>query len=242
MPNFPTRWICAGTIAHDSAALFDDYTTKPGDYDELRLGGTEIRAHWRPFIDAIAQQDLGQMRNDIRRHLQENGVTYNVHGDPSGQPRDWQLDVVPLIISEEDWTRHRSGHPPTGRTAQAHVGRPLRPADARQARADSARTGLSPRRLPAPLREHRSRTPSSAHLCSRSWTGTRRTHVGAGRPHPGALGHGLCDRKPHGHGAGDERHVCRRSHPAPLHLFSRRSAPASMPSRPARLSRPRLPC
>ncbi len=92
-----------------TAALFDDYTTKPGDYDELRLGGTEIRAHWRPFIDAIAQQDLGQMRNDIRRHLQENGVTYNVHGDPSGQPRDWQLDVVPLIISEEDWTGIEAG-------------------------------------------------------------------------------------------------------------------------------------
>ncbi len=92
-----------------TTALFDEYTTKSGDYDELWLGGTEIRAHWRPFIDAIARQDLGQMRNDIRRHLQENGVTYNVHGDPNGQPRDWQLDVVPLIISEEDWNGIEAG-------------------------------------------------------------------------------------------------------------------------------------
>ncbi len=92
-----------------SIALFDQYRLKPGDYDELWLDQSEIRPHWRPFIDALGELDLLQVRTDIQRLLQENGVTYNVHNDPSGQPRDWQLDVVPLIISEDEWAEIEAG-------------------------------------------------------------------------------------------------------------------------------------
>ncbi|MFO0823840.1 MAG: hypothetical protein U0792_12110 [Gemmataceae bacterium] len=31
--------------------------------------------------------------------IRENGVTYNVYGDPRGISRPWQLDPVPLLIS-----------------------------------------------------------------------------------------------------------------------------------------------
>jgi uncharacterized circularly permuted ATP-grasp superfamily protein/uncharacterized alpha-E superfamily protein len=87
----------------------EGYLPEPGAYDELWLGAPEIRPHWQPYLDAAAQLDLMQVRSDIRRLLQENGVTYNVHGDPAGQPRDWQLDVVPLIIDESDWTAIEAG-------------------------------------------------------------------------------------------------------------------------------------
>ena len=38
-----------------------------------------------------------------RRSIRENGVTYNVYGDPQGVDRPWELDMVPLLISPAEW-------------------------------------------------------------------------------------------------------------------------------------------
>ena len=88
-------------------SLLQGYAFAQGaSYDELWLGQKEILPHWRPFIENIITQtkdDLERTRYEIRRLLQENGVTYNVHGDPNGLQRPWKLDLVPMIISEQEW-------------------------------------------------------------------------------------------------------------------------------------------
>ena len=40
--------------------------------------------------------------------IRENGVTYNVYGDPQGIDRPWQLDLIPLLISAGRVEPHRS--------------------------------------------------------------------------------------------------------------------------------------
>ena len=92
-----------------TTTVFANYKLQPNAYDESWIEHGRIQPHWQPYINALQQQDLGQVRQDIQRLLQDNGVTYNVHGDPSRQPRPWRLDVVPLIISEEDWTIIEAG-------------------------------------------------------------------------------------------------------------------------------------
>jgi uncharacterized circularly permuted ATP-grasp superfamily protein/uncharacterized alpha-E superfamily protein len=38
-----------------------------------------------------------------RRLIHENGITYNVYGDPRGIDRPWPLDPIPLVIAEDEW-------------------------------------------------------------------------------------------------------------------------------------------
>ena len=38
-----------------------------------------------------------------RRLLHDNGVTYNVYGDPHSTDRPWPLDPLPLVIDETEW-------------------------------------------------------------------------------------------------------------------------------------------
>ena len=94
-------------------SLLKGYASAKGtSYDELWLGQKEILPHWRPFIENIVthtKDDLERTRYEIRRLLQENGVTYNVHGDPDGLQRPWKLDLVPMIIGEQDWQLIEAG-------------------------------------------------------------------------------------------------------------------------------------
>lgn len=92
-----------------TTTLFANYQLQPHAYDESWNEHGRIQPHWQPYLDALQKQDLSQVRQDIQRLLQDNGVTYNVHGDPHRQPRPWRLDVVPLIISEADWAAIEAG-------------------------------------------------------------------------------------------------------------------------------------
>lgn len=54
-------------------------------------------------IEKIGKDGLTIRQNDIKWHLAENGVTYNVYGDGGTQNRLWDLDPLPLLISAEEW-------------------------------------------------------------------------------------------------------------------------------------------
>ena len=49
-----------------------------------------------------------------KRAIRDNGVTYNVYGDPQGVDRPWALDMMPLLIAPARVEPHR------GRAAAAH--------------------------------------------------------------------------------------------------------------------------
>ena len=36
--------------------------------------------------------------------MRENGVTYNVYADPQGADRPWELDLLPMILPQEEWS------------------------------------------------------------------------------------------------------------------------------------------
>ncbi len=92
--------------------LWDAYRALGDLYDELKAPDDAVRPHWRSFVDAL--QVLGA--NEIRRRWEEsqdlirqNGVTYNVYGDPRGMDRPWQLDPVPLLIPPAEWRALEDG-------------------------------------------------------------------------------------------------------------------------------------
>lgn len=86
------------------------YTTS--GYDEMLDPHGRVRPHWADLT--LALQSLGTEELELRHHdalklLRENGVTYNVYGDPDGRNRPWQLDTVPLLVSGEEWQEIESG-------------------------------------------------------------------------------------------------------------------------------------
>jgi len=90
----------------DSALWRGDYAPLPGVYDEMSAPDGSLRPHWKRFVDRMDQLGPNELtrRWDIaRRLIHENGVTYNVYGDPQGMDRPWELDALPLMLSAPEW-------------------------------------------------------------------------------------------------------------------------------------------
>ncbi len=93
-------------------SLIADYRPAPGVYDEMMDAGGRVRPHWQAFLanlEAMAADEMSRCRETARRLVRENGVTYNVYGDPRGASRPWRLDPIPMLIATDDWHRLEQG-------------------------------------------------------------------------------------------------------------------------------------
>jgi len=84
------------------------YTPTADVWDEMLVAPGEPRPHWRPLVRWLRGQGQNEMarRWELgRRLIHENGVTYNVYGDPRGMHRPWELDALPLVVSSSEWSR-----------------------------------------------------------------------------------------------------------------------------------------
>src|SRR5256712_2359746 len=72
----------------------------------MTLPSGELRPHWRGLVAALSRlggEEFFRRWREGQRLIEENGVTYNVYGDPRGVDRPWQLDPIPLLVSAEEW-------------------------------------------------------------------------------------------------------------------------------------------
>src|SRR5580692_3360018 len=93
-------------------ARLEDYLSDTRRYDELLDSSGDVRAHWRPLIDALANEGADAVRHGVelaRRLIVENGVTYNVYADPQGRDRPWVLDPLPILITAAEWHEIEAG-------------------------------------------------------------------------------------------------------------------------------------
>ncbi len=75
-------------------------------YEESSGDGVTPRPHWAPLMEGlrtIGPEELGRRWSRAERRIRENGITYNIYGDPQGMNRPWQIDIVPLMIPAEEW-------------------------------------------------------------------------------------------------------------------------------------------
>lgn len=87
-------------------ALCTTYPSASGTFDELWTADQQVRKHWQPLIQAFDRDGcdaLARCHQEVTRILRENGVAYNIHGDPQGAHRHWRLDILPLIVGRDDW-------------------------------------------------------------------------------------------------------------------------------------------
>jgi uncharacterized circularly permuted ATP-grasp superfamily protein/uncharacterized alpha-E superfamily protein len=91
---------------------FQDYFNIHQSFGELIGEDGNIRPHWETFFHSYSRLGDDEMVNrnhDTLRLLKENGVTYNIYGDPNGLNRPWKLDNIPFLISRDEWTSIESG-------------------------------------------------------------------------------------------------------------------------------------
>jgi uncharacterized circularly permuted ATP-grasp superfamily protein/uncharacterized alpha-E superfamily protein len=86
--------------------LIEGYHPLEGAYDEMVAAPGVLRPHCEGFVrslEALGQQEFASRWEGAKRSIRENGVTYNIYGDPQGVDRPWKLDMVPLLISPAEW-------------------------------------------------------------------------------------------------------------------------------------------
>ncbi len=96
----------------ESPLLSADYRQAEGAYDEMSVAPGVLRPYWNTFIGAMSAlggEELAHRWKIARQRIRENGVTYNVYGDPLGMDRPWNLDSIPLLIPPAEWSRIEAG-------------------------------------------------------------------------------------------------------------------------------------
>ncbi len=93
--------------AHPSlpGGLGQGYDQLVAGHDEMIDAQREVRPHWQSLLRALNQlgtSELARRWEEARHLIRENGVTYNIHGDPRGLDRPWQLDPIPLVINASE--------------------------------------------------------------------------------------------------------------------------------------------
>ena len=88
------------------ASSFTNYLPQPERYDEVFGMDGRPRPHWKRLAETAARAsraELSRRAGTIRHAVEQDGVTYNIYADPKGADRPWEVDLLPLIISTEEW-------------------------------------------------------------------------------------------------------------------------------------------
>ena len=181
--------------------LLDDYRPLTGVYDEMSSGAGQPRAHCEALIqslEGLGRTELSSRWEGAKRAIRDNGVTYNVYGDPQGVDRPWTLDMLPLLIEPAEWSRIEGALLQRSRLLNTDPRGSLRPA-----------TVAARRRVAAGARARESvvlatvswRARPERHLCAPARRRSRplagRSVACGGRSHAGALGRRVCARESH---------------------------------------------
>ena len=93
------------TQSAGSEAGWLDYVPVPAIPDELSAPQVGVRPHWNVFLNSLrslGSAEISRRWVEAQHLIRENGVTYNVYGDPRGMNRPWQLDPIPLLIAPDE--------------------------------------------------------------------------------------------------------------------------------------------
>ena len=89
-------------------------TTRPlgGTWDEVRNADETLRPAWERYLQAMGPMTVDELTrrwDEAKRILRDNGVSYNVYADPRGADRPWQLDAIPQVLEEDEWSAISAG-------------------------------------------------------------------------------------------------------------------------------------
>ena len=98
--------------ATNDDSLISGYEPRAGVFDEFLDDAGRPRAHYAGLVEHL--ESLGaagrRLRTETcRRLVDEQGITYNVYNDPRGMERPWELDPMPFVLSDAEWSDLETG-------------------------------------------------------------------------------------------------------------------------------------
>ena len=82
------------------------YAGLPGRYDECRAPDGSLRPHWAQFLQSLGPSPAATLKtaaDACARAVLEQDVSMNVYAGARSEPKPWPLDVVPHLVSTQDW-------------------------------------------------------------------------------------------------------------------------------------------
>ena len=98
--------------ATTATPLLSAYPKPSGVWDEMIAADGTLRPHYQHLaatLNRLGPAGLAACADQARRSIAENGVTYNVYGDPRGMDRPWEFDPVPFVIPPHEWAALEKG-------------------------------------------------------------------------------------------------------------------------------------
>lgn len=89
-----------------ASTLLTSYPKPTGVWDEMMAADGTLRPHYQRLaatLTRLGPAGLEACADQARRSIADNGVTYNVYGDPRGMDRPWEFDPVPFVIPPHEW-------------------------------------------------------------------------------------------------------------------------------------------
>ncbi|MCS6783566.1 MAG: circularly permuted type 2 ATP-grasp protein, partial [Gloeomargarita sp. SKYG98] len=90
---------------------FHDYDPE-NFYDEWFARKGEPRPHVAALVERINQLPPGELQQRQRAAqavLMQMGVTFQVYNDPAERERIWPFDVIPRVITAQEWAYLEKG-------------------------------------------------------------------------------------------------------------------------------------
>jgi uncharacterized circularly permuted ATP-grasp superfamily protein/uncharacterized alpha-E superfamily protein len=113
--TFPFEASAARADASSLLRLLPGYD---GHWDELRDEPGVLREPWRQFFERLGEDGVARLEDhcaSVAQQIRDNDISYNVYAD-NGESRPWALDLLPFLISEDEWA-----HIERGVTQRAHL-------------------------------------------------------------------------------------------------------------------------
>ncbi len=95
-----------------AGGLLAGYQRSSAAFDELLAETGELRPHYANLVGTLEEfsaAELQRRSDTCKRLIHEQGITYNVYGDPRSLERPWQLDPLPFIIAPDEWRTLEAG-------------------------------------------------------------------------------------------------------------------------------------
>ncbi len=87
------------------------YAPSEGYYDEFLGADKKPRPHWSRIAQQFGQIGPDQLNGKVHqlsRLIQDNGITYNVYQDSETDNRPWNMDMLPLVLSGNEFGKLES--------------------------------------------------------------------------------------------------------------------------------------
>jgi uncharacterized circularly permuted ATP-grasp superfamily protein/uncharacterized alpha-E superfamily protein len=86
--------------------LTQGYEALAGGFDELVDNSGTVKVHWAPLLEALSALDPATRSlrmEQLNARVRETGIAHDPFADPASVAQPWRVDLVPLIISPQEW-------------------------------------------------------------------------------------------------------------------------------------------